>query len=182
MKILVFIADGFEEVEALTVVDYLRRLNIIVDMVSISENHQVSGSHYIEVTTNKLISEIKHKDYDGLVIPGGMPGATNLKDNSQVIELVQKMHADNKMIAAICAGPIVLEKAGIIEGKNITSYPNFEQKLKNSNYKKDKTVRDGNIITARGPYFAVDFTFEIVDYLLGKDKLLQLKKDILYNL
>ena len=182
MKILVFIADGFEEVEALTVVDYLRRLDVLVDMVSISKSHQVSGSHYIEVSTNKLISEIDHNHYDGIVIPGGMPGATNLRDNSQVIEIVQKMHADNKMIAAICAGPIVLAKANIIEDKNITSYPRFEKELMGANYKEDKVVRDNNIITARGPYFAVDFALEITNYLLGAEKLELLKTQILYNL
>ena len=182
MKILLFLADGFEEVEALTVVDYLRRMDITVDMASITNNNEVVGAHNIKVYSDKLIKEIDLKSYDGVVIPGGMPGASNLRDSEDVIEIVQQMYKDNKMVAAICAGPIVLAKADIIKGKNITSYPGFDKDLKDSNYKTDSVVIDGNIITSRGPIFAVDFALEIVKYLLGDKKVLELKEDILYNL
>lgn len=181
MKILVFLADGFEEVEALTVVDYLRRMDILVDMVSVSDRNQVSGSHFIEVSANKLIDEIDASDYDGLVIPGGLPGATNLRNHSEVLDLVEIMHNDNKLIAAICAGPIVLAEANIIKDRNITSYPGFENELLAANYIEDGVVVDNNIITARGPALAVDFAIEIVRYLLGDKEVADLKKDILYK-
>lgn len=181
MKILVFLGEGFEEVEAVTVVDYLRRMEIIVDMVSITRDNIVRGSHNINVTTDKLLDELNLESYDGLVIPGGMPGALNLRDNKEVIDIVKRMYYDNKLVAAICAGPIVLAKANIIEDKNITSFPGFEKELPGANYKNDSVVVDGNIITSKGPYFAVDFAIEIVRYLLGDKKAEALKTDILYK-
>lgn len=181
MNILVFLANGFEEVEALTVVDYLRRMEIEVDMVSITDDKQVAGAHGINVLVDKRIKDINSNDYDGLVIPGGLPGSTNLRDNDRVIEIVKSMNQDQKMIAAICAGPIVLDRAGIIKDKSITSYPGFEDDLKEANYKEESAVRDGNIITSRGPSLAIDFAIEIVRYLLDEEKVEELKADILYN-
>ena len=182
MKILLFLADGFEEVEALTVVDYLRRMDIKVETVSITNEERVRGAHDIIVLSDTLISNLNNIDsYDGLVIPGGLPGASNLRDNSRVIEIVQEIYNKDKLVAAICAGPIVLDRAGIIEGKKITSYPGFADQLKGAEYSEKDVVRDENIITARGPALAVDLALEIVNYLLGQDKLVELKKDILYT-
>lgn len=182
MKVIVFLADGFEEIEALTVVDYLRRMDIQVDTLSITEEREVEGAHKIRVLSDKNIDEIKNLDsYEGVIIPGGLPGATNLRDDDKVIDIVEKMYKNNKLIAAICAGPIVLEKAGILEGKKTTSYPGFEDQLGSAIYKKDNVVKDGNIITSRGPALAVDFTIEITEYLLGKERADELKEDILYK-
>ena len=182
MRIIVFLADGFEEVEALTTVDYLRRVDVKVDMVSITQNREVKGSHDIPVMADKTIDQIDSIDgYDGVIIPGGMPGATNLRDNSRVIEIVKDMARANKLVAAICAGPIVLKKAGVIEGKSITSYPGFEDQLSGGIYQQQGVVRDGNIITARGPALAVDFAITIIEYLLGQEKADELKKRILYK-
>lgn len=182
MKLIVFLANGFEEVEALTVVDYLRRMDVEVDTVSITQDKQVNGSHDIPVLADKIIDEIDQVDsYDGVVIPGGMPGATNLRDNPRVIEIVKEIDKKGKLAAAICAGPIVLEKAGVIEGKKVTSYPGFEDQLSSGVYQEENVVRDQNIITARGPALAVDFAIEIVKYLLGEEKANELKKGILYK-
>lgn len=181
MKILVFFAEGFEEVEALTVVDYTRRMGIEVDMVSISDKKEVAGAHSIKVLADMLIQDVAIENYDGLVIPGGLPGATNLRDHDKVIELVKDMDQRGKLVAAICAGPIVFARAGIIDKKKITSYPGFEEDLKDGQYENRPTVVDGNMITARGPYYAVDFALEIARYLLGDQKADQLKKDILYK-
>jgi len=182
MKVMVFLANGFEEVEALTVVDYLRRMDIEVDTVSITQEKQVNGAHDIPVLADKTIDEIDEVDsYDGVVIPGGMPGATNLRDNPRVIEIVKEMDNKGKLAAAICAGPIVLEKAGVISGKKVTSYPGFEDQLSSGVYEQESVVRDQNIITARGPALAVDFAIEIVKYLLGQEKADELKKGILYR-
>ncbi len=182
MKIMVFLANGFEEVEALTVVDYLRRVDITVDTVSITQNREVKGSHDIPVIADKTIDQIDSTDsYEGVVIPGGMPGATNLRDNPRVIEIVKDMDKNNKLAAAICAGPIVLKQAGVIEGRKITSYPGFENQLSGGIYQEQGVVRDGNIITARGPALAVDFALAIIEYFLEKEKADELKKRILYK-
>lgn len=181
MRVIVFLADGFEEVEALTTVDYLRRMDIEAETVSITQNKEVKGAHDIPVLSDKKIDQIDNVDqYDGVVIPGGLPGATNLRDNPKVIDIVKRVNGNQKLTAAICAGPIVLERAGIIGGKKITSYPGFEDQLSGGIYQEQSVVRDGNIITARGPALAVDFAIEIVKYLLGEGKADELKAGILY--
>lgn len=181
MQVILFLADGFEEVEALTVVDYLRRMDITVDMVSITEEEKVKGAHGITVLADKVINQIEDiKSYDGAVIPGGLPGATNLRDDHRVIEIIKNIGQRDKLVAAICAGPIVLERAGLIVGKKVTSYPGFEEELKDGMYQEKSVVRDDNIITARGPALAVDFAIEIIRHLLGDEKAEELKKDILY--
>lgn len=178
---ILFLAEGFEEVEALTVVDYLRRMDIDVHTVSITKEYKVKGAHNIVVLADKTIDDVKDIDlYDAVIIPGGLPGATNLRDNDKVIDIVKKVSDNGKLAAAICAGPIVLEKAGIIKSKKVTSYPGFEGDLKDVVYIEQDVVRDGNIITARGPALAVDFAIEIVKYLLGEEKAEELRKDILY--
>ena len=181
-KVILFLAEGFEEVEALTVVDYLRRKNINVDTVSITEDNKVKGAHDIIVLADKTIDEIKDiGSYDAVIIPGGLPGATNLRDNDKVIDIVKKTDKYSGLVAAICAGPIVLERAGVINGKNVTSYPGFEEELKSGIYIEENVLRDCNIITARGPALAVDFAIEIIEYLLGEEKAKELKDDILYK-
>ena len=182
-KILLMLAEGFEEVEALTVVDYLRRKDIICDTCSIAESKNVEGAHRISVESDKVLKDIVDiEGYDGIVLPGGLPGSTNLRDNDRVIELVKDFDKNEKLIAAICAAPIVLEKAGIIDGKNITSYPGTEGELKSGKYKEDLVVRDGHIITSRGPAVAVYFALEIVDYLIGERNKEDLKKEILLDM
>ncbi len=181
-RVIVFLANGFEEVEALTVVDYLRRVDIVVDTVSITDEKQVKGAHDIVVMADKTIDELEDlENYTTVVIPGGMPGATNLRDNEKVTNIVKEIYEKQKLVAAICAGPIVLHRAGILHNRMVTSFPGFEEELSGSVYTGKDLERDGNIITSRGPYFAVDFALEIVDYLLGKEKVEELKQSILYN-
>lgn len=182
-KVLVLLAEGFEEVEALTPVDYLRRTGVEVDMVSLTDDLKVMGSHGIEVLANKRIDEIlEHLNYSGVIIPGGLPGATNLRNDDRVIKLVREFNEKGKLVAAICAGPIVLQRAGIINDKNITSYPGFDKELKGGKYKEDIVVQDGNIITARGPAAAVYFAIKISEHLQGGEKARELRKAILLDL
>ena len=182
-KILLLLAEGFEEIEALTPVDYMRRMDIVVDTCSINKGKKVIGAHNIMVEADKVLDEIGSSEgYDGLIIPGGLPGATNLRDNNRVIELVKEFHGKEKLIGAICAGPIVLEQAGILEGKEVTSYPGFEDQLKDSIYKEKIVVQDGNIITGRGPAVAVYFSLELIENLIGKEKVEELRKDILLDM
>ena len=183
MNVIVFLAEGFEEVEALTVVDYLRRVDeITVNTIAIGDSLQVLGAHDIEVKADRHIDDLLKPDlYEAIVIPGGMPGATNLRDDQRVIKMIKEMNKKGKLVAAICAGPIVLEKAKIIDGKKVTSYPGFEKDLPDSLYREEDVVVDGNIITSRGPAKAVDFALEIVKYLVGEKEVEALKKGILYD-
>lgn len=182
-KVLLLLAEGFEEIEALTVVDYLRRMDIIVDTCSINGKRRVTGAHRITIEADKDIDKINPvKNYDVLVIPGGLPGATNLRDDDRVIELVKEFNKQEKLLAAICAGPIVLQRAGIITGKKVTSYPGFNNDLKESEYKDELVVQDGNIITARGPAVAVYFAIKLVENLLDEERVGELKNDILLDM
>lgn len=182
-KVLVMLANGFEEVEALTVVDYLRRTGIEVNMVSTEKDLQVEGAHGIKVIGDLMIDDIREPlNYRGVFIPGGLPGATNLRDDPRVTDLVRTLADGGKMIASICAGPIVLNKAGVLDGKKVTSYPGYARDLVGAVYKEDLVVRDGNIITSRGPATAVYLAVEIIGYLQGEEKLRELRKAILLDL
>ncbi|QBD85237.1 DJ-1/PfpI family protein [Clostridium tetani] len=179
-KIVVMLAKGFEEIEALTVVDILRRVGVDCKTCSITEEKMVKGAHNIYVKSDTLLKDFKEYEFSGIVLPGGMPGATNLRDNKTVIGIIKEFNDENKLIAAICAAPIVLKEADIVENKNITSYPGFEEELKGSNYKEDKVVQHGNIITSRGPSTAIDFTFKILENIIDEKELEELKKSMLY--
>lgn len=180
---LVFLADGFEEVEALTVVDYLRRAGIEVKTCSIHEQEPVKGAHNIIVKADCLISNLAEDEvFDALVLPGGLPGAYNLRDDVRVIKLIQAQAESGRLVAAICAAPVVLQKAGLTQGRKGTSYPGFGDGLGFADYSEEISVRDGNMITARGPAAAVYFALDIIDYLLGSEKAAEIKDDILLNL
>lgn len=175
-RVGVIFAQGFEEVEALTVVDMLRRLNVNCDMVGFDE--EVTGSHGITVKMDKLISA-EFKDYDAIVLPGGLPGANHLKESDRVLELVREMNGAGKIVAAICAAPIVLDAAGILKGKKCTSYPGFAEKFEGADFVDEIVVKDGNIITSRGPATAFAFAFAIAE-ALGVDTMV-LREGTLYN-
>lgn len=180
-KVLVFLAEGFEEVEALTVVDVLRRAEVTCDLCSLKDEY-VRGAHDIIVKADKNILDEDIHSYDAIVLPGGMPGSLNLKGNLRVIELVKEFYANGKLVSAICAAPIVLEEAGIISGKNVTSYPGFCDKLGNCIYKEEEVVTDLNIITSRGPATALAFAYEILNKLGEKEKSEAIKESMLYSL
>lgn len=170
-KVLVFLAEGFETIEALSVVDICNRANVTCHACSLTENRAVNSAHGTMVLCDKLISDNDLETYDAIVLPGGMPGSKNLRDNEKVQSLIKKYNEENKIVAAICAAPIALAKAGVIEGKTVTSYPGFKEELGNVNYVEDETVVvDGNIITSRGPATALVFGLEILKQLgYGKE-------------
>ncbi|MBQ6819898.1 MAG: DJ-1/PfpI family protein [Clostridium sp.] len=179
MKVAVLLAEGFETLEGLTVVDILRRAEVKCDTFSLNED-EVTTSHGIKVKADKNIFDEEIKEYDFLVLPGGMPGSINLRDDKRVIELIKEFNDKNKYICAICAGPIALGKAKITEGKNITCYPGFQEQLGNCNYKEDLVVVDKNIITGRGPAAAIPFAFEILS-VISKEKVDEIKKAMLFK-
>ncbi|WP_408072363.1 DJ-1 family glyoxalase III [Butyrivibrio sp. JL13D10] len=185
-RVAVLLADGFEEGESLFVVDILRRCGISAYTVSIGEE-MVRGSHDIYVKADCLIDEKRYDDYDMVVIPGGMPGAENLKNDMRVINWVKKFSSEDKYVAAICAGPMVLKEAGIAAGRTLTSYPAYKYRnlFKDSNYVDDNSkmermvVVDGKLITSRGPATTLPFAFKLAEVLGGDiDKV---KSGILYN-
>lgn len=179
MKVAVLLANGFETLEGLTVVDILRRGEVECNTFSLDGN-EVTTSHNVVVKADKNIMDEEIKSYDFLVLPGGMPGSTNLRDNERVIELVKEFNNNKKWVCAICAGPISLGKAGITEGKNVTCYPGFEDQLGNCNYKNELVVVDGNIITGRGPAAAIPFAFEILAKI-SEEKADKVKKAMLFK-
>jgi 4-methyl-5(b-hydroxyethyl)-thiazole monophosphate biosynthesis len=175
MRILVLLADGFEEIEAITVVDVLRRASIEVDTVGIT-GAWVTGSHGIKVMADKKISEVDVEKYDGIVLPGGSKGVENLARSSKVKEFLEKMNEKGKLIAAICAAPSVLAKFHILDNKRATIYPGMERELP---YPRDeRVVVDENVITSQGPGTAIEFSLAIVEKLLGREKAWELKDQL----
>ena len=163
-KVAVILANGFEEIEALTVVDVLRRANISCEMVGFEE--QVTGSHDIQVTADRVFDG-DLSDYDLLVLPGGMPGSANLRDNQALISEIQAFNQEGKKISAICAAPIALHQAGILKDKHFTCYDGVQEQIADGIYQKETVVVDGNLTTSRGPSTALAFAYELVDQLGG---------------
>ena len=176
-KIAVLVAPGFEEIETIAIVDILRRGELHCDLVGLE--NAVTGVHGISIQCDKVIDDKISQEYDMIVLPGGRPGADNLRDNDLVIKAIKDMNDENKWIAAICAAPIVLERAGVLEDKNYTAYPGFDKEIKEGNFKEDIVVVDGKIITSRGPATVFEFSYSLLD-LLGVDTS-HLREDMLYN-
>lgn len=179
MKVAILLANGFETLEALTVVDILRRAEVECTTFSL-EKEEVTTSHNIIVKADKNIMDREIDDYDFLVLPGGMPGAKNLRNNQRVIDLIKEFNDKSKWICAICAGPIALGKAEITKGRNMTCYPGFEEEIKDCNYKEELIVSDNNIITGRGPAAAIPFAFEILSKI-SMDKVEEIKRAMLFK-
>ncbi|MGU8736430.1 DJ-1 family glyoxalase III [Clostridium perfringens] len=181
-KVLVFLAEGFETIEALSVVDVCNRAKVTCHACSLTENRTVNSAHETMVLCDKVISDNDLETYDAIVLPGGMPGSTNLRDNDKVQSLIKKYNEENKIVAAICAAPIALAKAGVIEGKKVTSYPGFKEELGNVNYvEEDTVVVDGNIITSRGPATALVFGLEILKKLGYEKEAEEIREGMLIN-
>lgn len=188
MKTIIFLANGFEEIEAITIIDILRRADVECEMCSITDSKMVEGAHGITVEADRLLDELLEDGtkslidiYDVVILPGGQPGINNLKNNSNVIDIVKNMYENEKVVAAICAAPIVLEAAGIIKGKRITSYPNVLKNICDVIYTGDMVTRDGNIITGRGPGAAADFAYLILETLNMKEEADKLRNEMFFN-
>ena len=180
-KVALFIENGSEELEFIAPLDIMRRANLEVDLIAANDKDFIISSHNVKIATDKKISEINNiLDYDAIVIPGGIPGATNLQDNNKIISFFKEMHANNKLVAAICAAPIVLNTAGIINDADFTCYPGFEKQINSSNYNSTQAVvLNNNVITAQGPAVAMLFGFEIVKYLLDENTAKQISDAML---
>ena len=178
--VYLFLADGFEEIEALCVLDFLRRAGIDTKTVGVS-GKCANGSHGIPVVCDITENELdKSADFDMVILPGGLPGSTNL-DNSQVVDgMIKRAYDEDKFICAICAAPFILGKRGMLKGKRATCYPGFEKELLGADVVNEGVVRDGKIITGRAMGSSHDFALEIIEVLKGKEERERLKNAVLY--
>lgn len=180
-KVGVFLADGFEEIEALTVVDLLRRAEIYVDSISVEMQEAVRGSHGICVQADAVFEETDLAEYDMLVLPGGLPGTTNLREHRGVCSAVKGFLAEGRYVAAICAAPLVLHELGLLRGKKATCYPTVGPNLQEAVLTGGKTAVDGQIITGRSAGGAIEFALKIIEILSGKEKAKEVAEGIVYE-
>ncbi len=166
-KVALFLAEGFEEIEALGTVDILRRAEIPVETVSITNDKEVSGAHYIKVTADKTFDELDFSSIDMIVLPGGMPGAKNLNEHEELKKHIEDFVKNDKLVAAICAAPLVLGGMNLLDGKRATCYPGFEPELIGAKITNENVTVDGNIITGKGPGLVFDFALQIVETVAG---------------
>ena len=179
-KAAIFFGNGYEEIEALTVVDILRRAGISTDMVSITGEREVTGSHGITVHMDQLFEEVDFDSVDIIVLPGGMPGTTNLEAYKPLMDKVDEFYQQDKYIAAICAAPSIFGHKGFLKGKKACSNPGFEGHLEGADVKHEPAVVDGHIITSRGMGTAIPFGLTILEQLAGADAAVQMRQKLVY--
>lgn len=169
-KTYIFLADGFEEIEAIAVADVLRRGNVDTDIVSISTRREVKGAHGVTVVADILLPQLVENDAECLIFPGGMPGAKNLSECADLIGLLQRHFDKGKYVAAICAAPgLVLSKLNAGRKLQLTTYPGFESSLSHHRVLPDGVVVDGKVITAKGPAFAVKFGLTVLKHIVSEE-------------
>ena len=179
-RVAVILADGFEEVEAMAIVDVLRRADIETVVAGL-HGGQITGARKVKVVPDTIIDTVKADDFDMIVLPGGQPGADNLNADMRVRELIKICSQKGKLVGAICAAPIVLAGAGVLNGKHITSYPTYRDRFSDVVYEEKTIVEDGNVLTSRGPGTALNFGLAIVERLAGKEKARQIKEAMLIS-
>ena len=180
-NVYVFTADGFEEIEGLTVVDLMRRAGAQVQMVSISDGLAVKGSHGIEIKADTFFEDVDFGQADLLVLPGGMPGTLHLGEHQGLTKLLTETAAQGKRVAAICAAPSVLGGLGLLKGKRAVCYPGFEDKLTGAQVGTEEVVTDGNITTSRGLGTAIPFALELISLLFGQEKAEEIGASVIYS-
>lgn len=183
-KSYLFLAPGFEEVEATTVVDLMRRAAMDVVTVSLKDDYVVQGAHQIEIDADIIFGEEDMRDAEWLILPGGLPGSTNCANFPPLGSLLKQRAAEKGKIAAICAAPaVVLAPLGVLNGKNATAYPGFEDELKKygANPQAESVVVDGNLVTGNGPAAAMPFALKIIEISCGKGYSEKIAQELLYG-
>ena len=179
MKILVPLANGFEEIEAINVIDILRRGDVDVVTAGLKEG-LVEGSHKIKMLPDTTLDKIDYRDFDGLVLPGGAPGFVNLGNDERILKMAREMDKAGKIVAAICAAPSVLIKAGVLQGRKATVSPSGKAQVEAcANFSEERVVVDGNLVTSRSPGTALEFALKLVEVLAGKEKMQMVKAQTL---
>ncbi len=179
--VILFLADGFEEIEALATVDILRRCGIDVKTVSVSNSNAVMGAHHIPVVADLRMHEICDAEPEAVILPGGLPGADNLEASSIVNEKLAECYKGGGLVAAICAAPKVLGAAGLLKGKRAVCYPGFEDKLIGAEVVNERVCVCENVITSRGAGTSHDFAFAIAKWLGKEDATVKIRKGMLYD-
>lgn len=180
-KVAILLATGYEEGESLFLLDTLRRGGLQAELVSTTGEDWVTGSHGITTRVDRQLDD-SLSDFDMIILPGGLPGATNLRDDERVTGWVRRFDSEDKWIGAICAAPMVLQKAGITKGRTLTSYPGdkYRKLFVDSDYREDIVVIDGHLLTSRGPATTLPFAYAIIDALGGDSA--PLKEGMLYHM
>ncbi|MGO5052014.1 DJ-1 family glyoxalase III [Lachnospiraceae bacterium LCP25S3_G4] len=180
-EVCIFFADGFEEIEGLSVVDLLRRAGVRVRMISVTGSLNIHGAHGINVQAEELFEHAIFEDTTMLVLPGGMPGTKHLKEHKGLMDLLEEFHIQQKYIAAICAAPSILGEKGYLKGKVATSYPSVEEQLEGAVITRDEVVVSDHIITSRGMGTAIAFSLVLIKEMLGQEKADMVASSILYQ-
>jgi protein deglycase len=178
-SIITVLAPGFEETEAVTPIDLLRRAGVTVTVLGL-DSREVTGAHNITVTADKLLKDF-FGDGNGIILPGGMPGTRNLANSAPLLDLVRSTYKHGGLCAAICAAPTVLAKAGILSGHKATCYPGCERDLVDAVFIEQEVVRDRNIITSRGAGTAVPFALELISFCVNPEAAIKIRKSIVYK-
>lgn len=182
-RVYIFLADGFEEVEALTCVDLLRRAGIEVISISINENQKVIGRSNISILSDEVYnSEKDYNDAEAIILPGGYPGYVNLYNHKGIANIISSYNKEKKIIAAICAAPTILGQMNILKDKIAVCYPGMEKDLKCKEISVQDTIVDGHIITSRGIGSCIEFCLEIIELILGEESKIFVAKDIVYKI
>jgi len=180
-QVLVLLAPGFEEIETVTVVDILRRGGARVTLAG-TKAGPIQGSRGVQMVADALLEDATAAEWDMVVLPGGQPGTSNLQKDERVGDLLQTMHRNGKWIAAICAAPLVLQSAGLLHDRVLTSHPSVKEDLKGVRYSEDRVVVDGNIVTSRSPGTAMEFAMKLVEILFDEGRVETVNKGVLARL
>jgi len=175
-RALVPLAEGFEEIEAVTIIDVLRRAGIEVVTAALGDL-EVMGAHGIALGSDRRLDDIRGEDFDAIVLPGGGPGAKRLQQDARILSLLREQRAAGRLIAAICAAPAALEAAGVIEGRRATAYPGT--RLASAQFSEDRVVVDRGLVTSRGPGTALEFALTLVVQLGHSEAAAKLRQDML---
>lgn len=177
--VYIFLAEGFEEIEAIAVTDIIRRAGIDIKTVSIGKR-TVTGAHGISINSDLIMDEVKAHDCSMIILPGGMPGTKNLQNDKKLSELIDEFHIAGKYIAAICAAPMILGAKGFLDGERATIFPGMETHLGNAFVSEESAIVSGKIITGRGPGCAIDFALKIIEVLKDKESADAVKSALVY--
>lgn len=180
-KVLVPIAPGFEEIETVTVVDILRRAGARVTLAG-TQGGSLEGSRGIHVVPDIPLEDVGIDEFDLVVLPGGQPGTSNLQQSERLKTILKAMNRKNKLIAAICAAPLILQSSGLLQDRTVTSHPSVKDELKETRYSDDRVVVDGNLITSRAPGTAMEFAMQLIEILFDEDRLETVNKGVMASL
>lgn len=168
-RVLVPLAPGFEELEAVAVIDVLRRAGVDVVVAALGGPGPVTGSHGIAIAAETNLADLRGEEFSMVVLPGGMPGAAHLRDHPELQALLARQVESGRYTAAICAAPMALGAKGRLAGKTVTSYPGYAKEFAHARYVEDRVVVDGKVVTSRGPGTALEFALTLVERLVGAD-------------